>query len=315
MCRMKRLILTLKKSLVLLAGLGLAGSQMACSDRLAASALPSKVGNGFADMAIRAGDRATAQDAVTISAAMIFRKGVRDWFSTCSGTLIATNIVLTAGHCVTATDSTELHFDHLLVTFGVDPLEEPEFQKHRILAVRLHPGFKAPRKGSYADMADVNDVAVVLIEGFAAKPFKPAALADAGTDLTADLPVVVAGYGAPDEFDMSNRLRYLPSTVVGPVPRSGQFVAKPLYRESTTTLGDSGGPVYLETPQGLVLVGIHSGVLWDHLSIFESVPRHAAWIRSAARDLSALGFRARTPPVQETQADSAPSTAQTPSGM
>jgi hypothetical protein len=308
MCPMKTPHTKFQTSLLLLILVAVSGLQASCSKAPAEHAV-STGEPAHAEMAIRAGDRATEEDPVTPSTAMIFQRGVKEWFSSCSGTLIAPNVVLTAGHCVTAADSTRLRFEHLFVTFGVDPLEEPTLRPHRILAARLHPGFKAPRNGSYADMEDVNDIAIILIEGRAPKDHRPASFADSRFELSRGLRVIVAGYGAPDEFDMSNRLRFLPSDVIGPRPLSGQLLAKPIYAESSTTMGDSGGPVFVETPQGLLLVGVHSGVMWDRSSIFESVPRHAAWIRAATRELLALNSPPRTPPAPGRPADSTPSKA------
>jgi secreted trypsin-like serine protease len=200
--------------------------------------------------------------------------------SRCTGTLIAPDVVLTAGHCVDAHP----------VEVVVDTLD----------ANSSTTGERIPVKSSraYPSWESRYDVGVLVLE-HAAKPSPRAIAAKCTADdlLVADGNVHVVGFGLATAAgnDQNGMLRETDLAVIDPactmdadcntaIAPDGEFMAGGNGHDAC--FGDSGGPVYLDTPKGPALIGVVSrglalpGAPCGNGGIFVRADKVAAWIHS-----------------------------------
>lgn len=169
----------------------------------------------------------------------------------CSGTLIAPDVVLTAGHCI------ETHPIGVIV--GSVELARPGGEAIKVKSATAYPSWKS----SY-------DVGVLVLEHPAS--VKPRAIASACSvkeHLKSGADVRVVGFGLTDAAGagMNTALHQamLPvhdaTCTADPacqpnVAPSGEFTAGGMGVDSC--FGDSGGPLYLSTAHGEALIGVVS---------------------------------------------------------
>lgn len=177
---------------------------------------------------------------------------VKGLSGTCTGTLIAPDVVLTAGHCI-----------------EIEPIEivaETTDYGHD------YPGQHIPVKWSraYPSWSERYDVGVIMLEHAArTRPRTVASACHANTRLAAGAPVRIVGFGltTPDASDDNTELHEatvpvldafceaMPGCLAAVAPR-GEFAAGG--RGTDTCFGDSGGPALIDAEDGPVLVGVVS---------------------------------------------------------
>jgi MYXO-CTERM domain-containing protein len=169
----------------------------------------------------------------------------------CTGTLITPDVVLTAGHCI----------DTGPVVVLVDTIDygQPGGEPIRVKAAQAYP-----------DWEHAYDVGVILLEHAASsQPRVVAAACSIRSGLTADAQVHLVGFGLTTKSGTGNntRLHEAPIAVDDPtcsgdpacmptISPGGEFTAGG--QGTDACFGDSGGPVYLDTPAGPALVGVVS---------------------------------------------------------
>jgi hypothetical protein len=201
----------------------------------------------------------------------------------CTGTLIAPDVVLTAGHCIAIEPA-------YVVADSVD-FRAPGGERIAVAWARAYP-----------DWEHRYDIGLLRLER--AAPGAPRVVASACTVnrafAAADVRVRVVGFGlaTEDASDDNSALREAELAVTDPtctmdaacepsVAPRGEFVAGGDGRDSC--FGDSGGPVNLDTANGPVLIGVVSrgraipGLPCGGGGIYVRADKVAAWARSITR--------------------------------
>jgi secreted trypsin-like serine protease len=206
----------------------------------------------------------------------------QDWG--CSGTLIARNVVLTAGHC--ADFATR-------VFFGRDVSKKGKIVR---VAERVrHPEYH--QKGKH------NDLMVLVLEtavtGVAPRSVAPSGLTDAATDARVvgfgnTDPAGFFGYGIKRQTDVPIASPSCEGEVDGEEdrviygcdPALELIAGKPLLARDTCT-GDSGGPLYVADPEGQWLLAGATSRATDSATnncgdggVYVRVDRYRDWIES-----------------------------------
>lgn len=167
-----------------------------------------------------------------------------DWV--CSGTLVAPQVFLTAGHCVAWFEGAEITNDDVYVSFNtVFDASDPGIPGDAF----LHPGYGQ-------SFSKLNDLAVVVLES--SPGLEPAQLApigflnEIGHRSLRDQLFTSVGYGAiepaigggPPEFTYDGVRRYSVSSF-NSINRNWIHLSQnPATDDSGTCFGDSGGPTF-----------------------------------------------------------------------
>jgi uncharacterized protein (TIGR03382 family) len=200
----------------------------------------------------------------------------------CSGTLIAPDVVLTAGHCADITPST--------VVANTTDYSQAGGAK-----------VKVARTAAYPDWDTTYDVSLVIL----AQPINSVMPRAIGTscsfqDFQPDTQVRLVGFGATDVQGVGSNtsLKEAMTTVIDPsctggygcntmVAPGGEFVAGGT-GSADSCFGDSGGPVYLETSRGPIVIGAVSRGVNNAATpcgaggIYVRTDKVAAWIEETA---------------------------------
>ena len=204
----------------------------------------------------------------------------------CTGTLIAQNIVLTAGHCVDAKAK------KLVLIFGPEMKNATKEQARVVTATVVHKDYATEVKAK-----DMYDIALLKFEGGVPASYKVAPMLFDRGHIRTGMRTIVAGYGL--------------SWTIGPKAGAGTLRTTDLeidnanYSNTEAKLdqsvtrgicsGDSGGPAYLKVDGQLHVWGVASrgdslpGWLTPKcmlFSIFTRVDAHQTWIEE---NMAALG--------------------------
>ena len=192
---------------------------------------------------------------------------------TCTGTLVAPRVVLTAAHCVENEDAPQV----LSVVFASEPARALASERVRTVEGRLHPAWRAGE----------NDIGVLILSEDA--PVAPVTLDGTGLpeDVVGRLTRVV-GFGIDDQGSTGGRRSGTARvTAVG----QGTFAIEAA--PGMTCGGDSGGPSFLELDGTERLVGVTSfGDLACTRGTNTRVDVHAEFLRTILDEV------ARAPPTR-----------------
>ena len=171
--------------------------------------------------------------------------------SLCSGTLIASDLVLTAGHCIEGKP--------FVVIVGSVDLAQPDGEQRDVKWSRAYP-----------DWEHQYDVGIIMLENpVAQKPRAVVQRCGVNDVLAAGASVKVVGFGLTTAAGTGNNTKMHEAAipVVDPtctrdsaceaaVAPGGEFVAGG--NGADACFGDSGGPVFVMTEKGPALVGVVS---------------------------------------------------------
>ena len=198
--------------------------------------------------------------------------GASDWC--CSGTLVAPNVVVTAGHCVDAGCCAR-------VLIGEDVADSTTARVIEVRQARSHPDYRPPNP--------TNDLCVLTLDEDSG--VTPRGIADEAT-LANAVSVRLAGYGHTDVEGTVGygRRRVVDVPLASSEPKYGadpesEFVAGAPFLDRDACSGDSGGPAYVEGDDGWYLAGVTSRATRSSFrrcgdgGIYTWVSAYARWIR------------------------------------
>jgi len=189
----------------------------------------------------------------------------------CSGTLVAPNVVVTAGHCQAKCASR--------VLIGDDVGREADAQVIAVARAELHP--------SYSRGKDDLCTLVLAEDAVGVEP-RPIAEPDALDGTTS---VRIAGFGNTSVYGGYGRRMMVDVPLAANEPRFGadadkEFVAGSPFLDRDSCNGDSGGPAYVQHDGGWLLAGATSRAtdsryrLCGDGGIYTRVRAYRDWIRA-----------------------------------
>lgn len=209
---------------------------------------------------------------------------VRGKSGRCTATLIAPDVAITAAHCMTDEGYGDFGF-----TLDPDLLANGPEGIVPVLLYHEHPEFDGfSPDGDYSELGRRNDIAVVIlaepIEGVTVErldwPSRGGELRD-GTELA------LCGYGR-DSWSVASTAGRKRHGVVF-VDHASSWELQTIDEDPQPCKGDSGGPVFAQTDEGRVIVGLVSRAhglsrMCDTGAIYTRVAPYAEWIEEAAAD-------------------------------
>jgi secreted trypsin-like serine protease len=174
----------------------------------------------------------------------------------CTGVLISPNLVITAAHCLDGSRTTHQ------VVFNLANSSFKKLLKKRTVTTSATSAFIAHPK--YSEVVDKNndwyisnDIAIVKLKDKAPASAKPALIYD--QQVKPGQKLILAGYGLTSENGPRILTDRAYAVEIPVASSSGQRIIMDQSSGKGSFSGDSGGPAYLKTTQGLVLVGTTSG--------------------------------------------------------
>ena len=234
------------------------------------------------------GEEVPANDLVNQHTVFIFDSETN---LTCTGVIIASNIILTAAHCIKNDP------EYYQVYFSNKILDTHSVEKRDVLKIEQHADYAVRQFMSI----DHSDIALIQIRGEIPAQYKPVPLLQNYQSLLPNTEIIVAGYGAhelpaiEDEADSEGVLALAPTKkfVFKRTPtlrKSTLQIANPQYGQTEASVdqtnkqgvcfGDSGGPAFIENNGQLILWGITSrgsNKCRSH-SYFTKLDTHLPWI-------------------------------------
>lgn len=203
----------------------------------------------------------------------------------CTGTLIATNIILTAAHCV-ETDQMIVVFSHNLM----GTLEAKDLEKVRpVVAKLVHSKWN-----SVIQKKDAGDIALIKFKGTTPLGYTPAALLSSSVFLTPGVLVQQAGFGLdnPEMETGSGVLRTAMVRVASNSYSATEIVVDQRDGRGVCS-GDSGGPGFLAIDGTFYVWGVASSVTLNpkcrEFGIYTNALAYREWIRDGIQTLALRG--------------------------
>ena len=203
----------------------------------------------------------------------------------CIATLISEQWAITAGHCTEETPLGEM------MNSGADYSVSLNGEEYTIAELVMHPSYKHPQQTESVDLALIKLDRPV--EGIS--PINLYQGVDEMDKVVSFVGWGFTGMGTRGETDNDGKMRRAQNTVMNAGkwlefifddPRDSNSTALPL--EGVPGLGDSGGPALMETPQGMMIMGVALGEInnplaaqrggYGTISLYERVSSHYAWM-------------------------------------
>jgi secreted trypsin-like serine protease len=224
----------------------------------------------------------SVSDPIASSTVALVMVGPNQEVSLCSGSILASDLIITAAHCV-ANPKSIVH-----IVFGTKFTQEDLKNSVQASSFEPHPNYNPEKTG-----ADQNDVGVVFFRGGLPDGYQPAQLLTQTSELAKGTEVQLAGYGIT-EADTQNGTGVLRKAMV--------LIDNPSFGKTEVILdqthgqgachGDSGGPAFLRMGGTNYLWGVTSraypnnaGDDCAHEVVYTKIESQIGFIESAMRRL------------------------------
>lgn len=268
---------------------GVIGSLIAC-----APAKQNSVNVGANDTAIIGGVNVDSSDVIAKSTVAIIAdvktKDGQEGQFICTGTLMTSNIVLTAGHCIPSAD--EYATAALYIVFGTDLNKLQKGDVRLVVDSVVHPQYG--KTGS--SRSDTHDLSLIKFAGPVAPGYQAAQFLDDESLLTEGTVVTLAGFGINKtdgkNTESDNRLSKVDVEIAGDLGKNEVIVDQRFGKGACH--GDSGGPAFLNVKGTLYVWGVTSrgggknGVDDCSLAgVYTKVKSENTFVQDALKQLSA----------------------------
>lgn len=201
------------------------------------------------------GEAAKSTDPVAASTVSLMYYGFGAGQSFCTGTVISKNLILTATHCLQDMEAEDIKvfFGTNLPTFG----DEPNLRAVKTMVT--HPDYNFGLDPVHNLYTGANDVGLIMIEGEIPEFAKPVpVMKDAPINVGQSL--LLSGFGLVNETTSPpQRATGLNYTRVTVAKTYANILVTEQSKANGACAGDSGGPAFLETDNGLMVLGITRG--------------------------------------------------------
>lgn len=219
--------------------------------------------------------------------------------TSCTGTLVAADLVLIGAHCLIKngllklekntevdlsapelrSDKSQIHF--FFVTQGEK--EQRDVEQYRFL-----PGYR------FTNNSMPHDMALVKLKGKAPEGYKAARLLRDQDELAAGMKLTIAGFGidqsSSDPENSGGTLRAINAVLANPLDEWGNLIFE-ITPHQGLDYGDSGGPAYMYIGNKAYVAGVASGhesflsrYYWDS-SRYAAVAPNSEWIKATAKEM------------------------------
>lgn len=207
------------------------------------------------ETAIIGGEAALESDLVTRSTVSLIADIGGMPVSVCTGVLISRNLILTAAHCL-------VDFERMPVTvyFGATlpvTMQDPGFVG--VAEATFHNQYHRVKDGWGRYVTSLNDIGLIKLAEEVPAAAEPVAILDQGPELQQGTQFLLAGFGLTNELGKAQSATGLNKTRVPFVRREGSVLVADHSAGQGACRGDSGGPAFLETSQGLMLAAVTRG--------------------------------------------------------
>ncbi|MCM2280480.1 MAG: trypsin-like serine protease [Bdellovibrionaceae bacterium] len=263
--------------------------------------------HGQYDVSIISGDLVVSADPIATTVVALYNGSKH---TTCTSTLVAPNVVLTAAHCLSK------YPNSLRVVFGVNMMSDTA-DVRRVLRYRVHPLFIS----GHSQITNRGDLALVQFEGDSPPGFGIGSLLNTEDALQNGTRLTIAGYGLSDPYDetssgilrkgaVSLRDSRFSETemVINQSPASAD--SKSNKKVQAACRGDSGGPAFVKINGTLFVVGVARSLYKDSkrrcqsYSVYSKVSFYRQWIQRTLEELSRASSASISTSMTSTQVDS-----------
>jgi secreted trypsin-like serine protease len=206
----------------------------------------------------------------------------------CSGSLLASDMLVTAAHCVADNPQQPTDPTKMIVVFGTSmPTSVSDPTVHQIYGYKANPGWTAA-----IQQPDAHDIAIIRFKGGLPAGYAPATLLDASVALNPGEDVTLAGYGIDSIKDKTGKsagtLREVDTTIAQAVGTTEIGLDESHGRGSCS--GDSGGPAFLNVNGSLQLWGVTSrgDQKCAQMIIYTKISSYLDFISQAEQELEQL---------------------------
>jgi secreted trypsin-like serine protease len=209
----------------------------------------------------------------------------------CTGSLLATDLLVTAAHCVTSETGGVVAPSQIVLVFGSD-IRSQNRTIVRATGVKRNTGYNPSAGGK-----DQNDIAVIGFSGGLPTGYKPATLLSSKSAIATGSSAVLIGYGVNTMAGGGSGEGILRKVTVKVA--DGKFARTEILLDQRSGKGachgDSGGPAFARNSSGqLLLWGVTNRGNPDnapddcaHFSVYTRITAQATFINAAAKALRA----------------------------